>query len=113
MDNVFMTKNRWLFLIALAFLLFVARFGGGGEEGRNSVRPPNVILKAAPGNTIVQMFETVGEGPNDEITEFRDGTICTKYSEPRTVSIDGISMSFYQLQCNGKMGYANSRWVRD
>lgn len=72
-----------------------------------------VTLKAFPGNTEVQMFEVVGDGPNDVVTFFPSGTRCTKISGPSSVSVAGISMRFYNLECNGTTGYVNAKWVSE
>jgi hypothetical protein len=56
----------------------------------------------------------VGIGPNDTVYEFSSGTICLRLDGPLRVSFgEGIYSSFYKLECNGRVGYVNVRWVRE
>lgn len=106
-----------LMIGGILFLLFTARDNAAGTrktasaDSRASSSVNQVMLRAAPGKTEVMMLEGVGEGPNDEVTFFKDGTICTKLNGPNWVEIQGVGMSFYRLTCNGTTGYVNVKWV--
>ena len=72
--------------------------------------PGTVTLRAAPGNTKVQMFDAL-TGDSD-VTVFSAGTECTKLDGPTRIIESGVTMSFYKLRCNGQTGYVNAKWVR-
>jgi hypothetical protein len=80
------------------------------DSGR--VRSQNTVtLQAAPGNNIVQMFEKVGAGDEGKVSHFPDGTTCKALGGPTAVNIEGISMTFRRVTCNGITGYVNAKWV--
>lgn len=79
---------------------------------RPTKRPGVVTLKAAPGNTQVQMFGSIYSG-GGTVTRFRTGTECVKLDGPMRITEGGVSMSFYKLTCNGRTGYVNTKWVRN
>lgn len=72
--------------------------------------PDAVTLRAAPGNTVVQMFDSVGVDAA-VLRQYPSGERCTRISGPSAVSIEGIAMRFYKLYCNGASGYVNAQWV--
>lgn len=105
-----MKGNTKLGIIAiLVLVLFAVVTRLLGSNSSNS----EVTLRAAPGNTVVQMFESVGPGPNDAVARFPSSTRCTKIGGPTSVTIEGLSMRFYRLECNGTTGYVNARWVEE
>lgn len=73
--------------------------------------PGTVILQAAPGDSVVQMFGSLSDDAS-VIAAFRSGTECQKSGRLRQVTVAGVSMSFYRINCHGTGGYVNSRWVR-
>lgn len=73
-------------------------------------RPGTVRLKAASGDSIVQMFGSLTSDAG-VVATFASGTECTKSGGPRQIAEGGISMSFYRLTCNGRSGYVNTKWV--
>lgn len=73
--------------------------------------PKKVFLKADPIRHEVQMFERVGTGPNDIVYFFPDRTACTVITERASYDVAGSLLEFYKLDCNGKVGYVNARWV--
>lgn len=72
-----------------------------------------VTLEAAPGNSKVQMFDTLTERPNEKVSTFRDGFRCSKLSDLLRVGEGPHAMYFYKLDCGGKIGYVNANWVRN
>ena len=58
------------------------------------------------------MFEKVGAGDEGKVSRFPDGTSCQALGGPTTVSVEGISMTFRRLTCNGIIGYVNVKWMR-
>lgn len=73
--------------------------------------PGTVILQAAQGNSVVQMFGSLSDDAS-VIATFRSGTECRKYGRLHHVTVAGVSMSFYRINCHGTGGYVNSKWVR-
>ena len=73
--------------------------------------PSKATLRSAPGQTQVQMFDTISTEPN-VTTMFSSGTQCTKLDGPTEVTISGMSMRFFKLECDGKTGYVNTKWVQ-
>lgn len=71
----------------------------------------NVILRAAPGVSSVQMFDELRDGPDVKTITFPDGFGCIKLSDP--VPHANGAMYFYKLDCNGRIGYVNADWVDD
>ena len=71
----------------------------------------SVTLKAALGNSTVQMFGTSPATREQVVATFPTGTSCTRVSGPTPVIIEGISMTFYRLNCNGQVGDVNAKWV--
>lgn len=72
-----------------------------------------VTLRVAPGNSIVQMFANPGSG-NDAFADFRDGTRCTKLGGPVQRRFSGdITIDYYHLDCNGRIGYVNVKWIQE
>lgn len=110
-----MARKKWgdgcgLLLLLVCILITGITIYGNKFASRT---PQRVTLQAAPGNETVQMFEHAGAGDEGKVTTFRDGTICRKLSGPTTVTIEGIAMSFYKLDCGENSGYVNARWVDD
>lgn len=79
---------------------------------RPTLLPNQVALDAAPGNDVVQMFDAVAVDAK-VIAELPDGARCKKMSEPIASNVEGIAMSFYQLDCDGTVGFVNAKWVDD
>jgi hypothetical protein len=99
-------------VLLLMGVLVIATRANEAASVEAVARPQNsVTLQAAPGNTEVQMFEHVGSGDEGKVSRFPDGASCTKFGGPTPVSVEGISMSFYRLTCNGVTGYVNVKWV--
>lgn len=73
--------------------------------------PGTVILQGAPGNSVVQMFDSLSDDAS-VVATFSNGTECQKSGRLHQVSVAGVSMSFYRINCHGTGGYVNSRWVR-
>lgn len=72
----------------------------------------NVILRAAPGNSMVQMFKSLEEGGPGGVITLPDGFGCYKLSERIAWDEDGgPPMYFYKLNCNGRVGFVNTTWV--
>lgn len=72
-----------------------------------------VTLRAAPGNTKVQMFDKLRSGSNVKVTTFPAGLRCTKLGDMLRYNDDGgPPMYFYKLTCDGTTGYVNADWVR-
>ena len=78
---------------------------------RPTKMPGTVILQGAPGNSVVQMFDSLSDDAS-VVATFRNGTECQKSGRLHQVSVAGVSMSFYRINCHGTGGYVNSRWVR-
>lgn len=74
--------------------------------------PSAARLKAPPGSSIVQMFDTISSEQANVIKTFPDGTRCRRLEGPLTAPLAGPSMRFYKLECNGVTGYVNAQWVR-
>lgn len=70
-----------------------------------------VTLRPPVGQTMVQMFDTLAADA-EVIARLNGGTHCTKLGEATDVAEEGISMSFYKLECNGRTGYVNVKWVQ-
>lgn len=70
-----------------------------------------VTLQAAPGNSIVQMFDTMFASAK-VIRTLPDGSSCSLVDGPWKTSDSGITMSFYKLTCDNTTGYVNAKWVR-
>lgn len=70
-----------------------------------------VTLNASPGN-VVQMFANPGSGA-DAFADFPNGTKCTKFGDPITVTFSGtdITSRYYKVRCNNQHGYINVKWV--
>lgn len=71
-----------------------------------------VTLYAAPGNSTVQMFNTLHDAPNASVNTLRDGLRCTRVSELLRYGNGDSAMFFYRLNCGGRTGYVNADWVR-
>lgn len=77
-----------------------------------STKSNQVTLYGFPGNGSVQMFDTLAEDAK-VMAEIPDGTACDKLSGPTDVNEYGVKMSFYFVDCGGKVGFVNARWVKD
>lgn len=99
-------------LVALAIILFgvtlATVYVAGNFARSTTTKTDRAILRAAPGNTVVQMFDTLSDGPNVKVTTFPDGWGCTKLGG----LITSGGMSFYKLDCGNRTGYVNADWVR-
>ena len=94
----------WSAVIVLIYaFMFVASPAIPSKNKSNKV-----LLHAAPGNSVVQMFDTLRDGPDVNVTTFPDGWGCTKLGG--LTSFEG--MNFYKLDCGTKTGYVNANWVR-
>lgn len=71
---------------------------------------PTVTLQAAPGQNVVQMFDSVSG--DSAVTRFATGLRCYQLDGPIHVTESGVSMSFYKLNCMNTIGYVNTKWVR-
>jgi hypothetical protein len=81
------------------------------KSSRGTSNTNMVTLRAAPGNTIVQMFPRLDD--DTQVKKFDDGTRCEKLQGPIPVHISGGGViDFYHLSCNGASGYVNAQWVR-
>lgn len=69
-----------------------------------------VTLQAASGNNQVQMFDALRSDAT--ISTFRDGFRCSQISSRLRYEEGGVVMFFYKLDCGGKVGYVNAKWVR-
>lgn len=100
---------------AIAFVAFVGIFLALGITfayfGAKSPVKDQVTLRAVAGNTSVQMFDSTGATAT-VMQQFPAGTDCTLISGPTAVTVEGVSMRFYKLACDGTMGYVNAQWVR-
>lgn len=106
-------SKKFRFLNCLTWIPIVLIFLCGAIFlGQAMLRGNNVTLRAAPGNTKVQMFDTLIEG-QDKVTTFRDGFRCTKLSDWHRIGEGPHAMYFYKLDCGGKIGYVNANWVRN
>lgn len=110
--------RRFVFVsvVVVAALVLIIGCGRGSQSrstGGASTSPgaDTVTLTAAPGNSIVQMFGSDASTQEQVIATFPSGTKCEKISGPTAVSISGISMRFYKLNCDGQVGEVNARWV--
>lgn len=111
-----------VFMVGLSIQVSFVRPANGGSLAPKTVAPTptriptatrlpgTVTLRAAPGNSQVQMFDTLSG--NSDGTAFSAGTECTKLDGPTRITESGVSMSFYKLRCNGRTGYVNTKWVR-
>ena len=75
--------------------------------------PPSaydVYLTAAPGNSVVQMFDSMFDSAK-VIRTFPAGSTCAFVGGPWQTSESGITMSFYKLTCDNTSGYVNAKWV--
>jgi hypothetical protein len=79
---------------------------------RRYVPPEQVTLKAGPTNPLVQMFDSVGDGPEGNTHTFPDGTSCTVQDGPAYITVAAIPVQFYRLTCHGTTGYINAQYVR-
>ena len=70
-----------------------------------------VTLRSPVGQTMVQMFDTLAADA-EVIAIFDSGIRCTRLGQATDVAVEGINMSFYKLECNGRTGYVNAKWVR-
>lgn len=100
---------------AIAFVAFVSIFLALGItmtvfSGKTPTRD-TVTLRAAGGNSTVQMFDATAANAT-VMKQFPSGTECTRINGPTSVTIEGVSMRFYKLACDGTMGYVNAQWVR-
>lgn len=112
--NIGCTTVLVLMLIALA----IATAQSWNNSSTASTATPtrasknNVLLRAAPGNTWVQMFVSLTEGGEAGVLTFPDGFGCYKMSDRITYDEDGgPPMYFYKLNCNGRVGYVNEMWI--
>lgn len=97
----------WACAIVLIYaFMFVASPAIPSQSTRSTSN--KVLLRAAPGNTVVQMFDTLRDGPDVNVTTFPDGWGCTQLGG--LTSFEG--MNFYKLDCGTKTGYVNAQWVR-
>lgn len=78
---------------------------------RSSGDSKTVTLQPGPGNSVVQMFNRIGDNA-DLVRQLPAGTTCTKISGPIATDVSGIGMSFHLLHCDGTTGYVNAKWVR-
>lgn len=93
-----------LFILALlACAIFFAARSGDTEGNR-------VTLRAAPGNSVVQLLGATNSAAA-VLKQLPSGTVCEIIDEPKAVTIEGIAMSFYKLNCGGATGYVNAKWV--
>lgn len=111
--------NKFVFAIAVVLLAisFMPHDGtNSASPPRGSVTPhtaPNsVTLRAAPGNTNVQMFDELRDGLDVKVTTFPDGMKCTKASDLLRYGYGDTAMFFYKLNCGGTLGYVNADWTR-
>lgn len=107
-------KNGCLvaFLVIIGgFLLFGLFAAQQADSPVNRAQANTVTLRAAPGNTVVQIFDSTG-AQAAVIRQLPNGTTCSKISGPTAVNVEGISMSFYKLSCADVAGYVNAKWVR-
>jgi len=104
-------KSSLVALAVLIGILVLVVWMVGPQPGwPTTARPTDqVILRPATGN-IVQMFDSAGVDAT-VVRQFPAGTSCTKFGGPTTYTVEGISMSFYRLTCNGVTGYVNAKWV--
>lgn len=70
-----------------------------------------VTLHAGPGNSVVQMFDSMFASAQ-VVGTLPDGSSCALVDGPLQTADSGISMSFYKLRCDNMTGYVNSKWVR-
>lgn len=109
-------QPRYVFaLIGLLIVLGYIWVGLGYPADAQQVtsRPANyVTLHAAPGNSVVQMFDELRDSPDVKITTFPDGWGCTKLSDRLAVGDGSTAMYFYKLDCGNRTGYVNVNWVR-
>ena len=68
-----------------------------------------VHVHAAPGNSTVQMFDSMYS--NSQARLLMDGDTCTKLDGPWATSESGIRLSFYKLQCGPMVGWVNAKYV--
>lgn len=109
-----MGKAKLVIVISIALVLYISLTSMSVILSPQSSRPNSsrsaansVILRAAPGNTMVQMFDTLSDSPDVNVTTFPDGWGCTKLGG--LTHYGGIS--FYKLDCGNKTGYVNAKWV--
>src|SRR5262245_807726 len=112
-------------LLIIAFLLIgLAWFVGAtyhsahradGTTDRQYTAPyrnsQDVTLHAAPGQSVVQMFNSLGSGSQTVTHAFPTGTKCVKVDGPFPYKEAGIAMNFYRIQCGNVMGYVNTKWI--
>lgn len=108
---------RTLFVLGAVALLIAATIIVGIFDSPQSTGGISVSAKANqltlygfPGNGSVQMFDTLTEDAK-VMAEIPDGTVCDKLSGPTEVNEYGVKMSFYFVDCGGKVGFVNARWV--
>lgn len=75
--------------------------------------PPSVTLQHVLSDSHVQMFDSLDDDPNVKITIFPNGTRCKKIGGPIPFVEAGVAMHFYELDCDGAIGYVNVQWVKD
>lgn len=105
----------FLMLVAVLAAIFIVFVAAGWLMTTNIKAVPaspratnHVTLRAAPGNTMVQMFDVLVDGPDVKVTTFPDGWGCIKLGDKQSYA----GMSFYRLKCGTKTGYVNADWVR-
>lgn len=107
--------NRLAWAGCLLLILFcLAAVNVWVNPGTVSVNPSrsDVTLRAASGNSQVQMFDVLKDGPNLNVTTFRDGYQCSKIGDLIRFGEGNTAMFFYKLECGGRIGYVNADWVR-
>lgn len=105
--------RKFLPLIVVAVALWMLYVMNAPRFNSVATQPAShaVTLQSSAVSNVVQMFDTLAVDAA-VIEQYPDGTRCTRLRGPTDASVDGISMSFYRLNCNGTRGYVNTKWVR-
>jgi hypothetical protein len=97
-------------LVVVSVLVVMETIRSQTKPWSNSHPAGEVILRAAPGESTVPM--TNGFALDSRMVgQFADGTHCTNLDGPLVITINNTHMDLYRLECNGKRGYVNGKWV--
>lgn len=94
----------------------VAARGLESQRWHTSVAAPTdgekyVTLDANPRYISVHIFE--GEQATGKVVATLPvGTRCAALEVPHSTTLQGMTLTFYHLDCGGTVGYVNARWVR-
>ncbi len=112
-------KGFYSFLLSrggiLVTILVVAVLAGGCADRNTTTTtaPSNTVIVSHPVHGGATMYDDIniceGDIPSYEVP---NGTVCTKVSGRRIVSKCGSEYgTYYQLVCDGTIGWINVNWV--